>query len=174
MGKREIERERRVQREKPRVDSRFSESDEEKKVKNTSFAAKSIDRPRGEKKKETLFFPPLYLLVRFSLAPRENNPFSSSSSLSRSKKSKEKQTTMASKVASAPPPPSASFASKAPIGDGLKAYYQGKIEELELNARDKAATLRRLEAQRNELNSKGEEEEERQKEKEKSNRWRRK
>lgn len=43
----------------------------------------------------------------------------------------------------------------APVGDGLKAYYQGKIEELELAARDKAATLRRLEAQRNELNSKG-------------------
>lgn len=43
----------------------------------------------------------------------------------------------------------------APMGDGLKAYYQGKIEELELAARDKAATLRRLEAQRNELNSKG-------------------
>ena len=45
----------------------------------------------------------------------------------------------------------------APVGDGLKAYYQGKIEELEVAARDKAATLRRLEAQRNELNSKGRE-----------------
>ena len=64
---------------------------------------------------------------------------------------------MATKVATAPAPPSSSLASKAPIGDGLKAYYQGKIEELELAARDKAATLRRLEAQRNELNSKGEE-----------------
>ena len=62
---------------------------------------------------------------------------------------------MATKVATAAAPPSSSLASKAPIGDGLKAYYQGKIEELELAARDKAATLRRLEAQRNELNSKG-------------------
>ena len=61
---------------------------------------------------------------------------------------------MATKVA-APPSTSALAASKAPIGDGLKAYYTSKIEELELAARDKAATLRRLEAQRNELNSKG-------------------
>lgn len=67
---------------------------------------------------------------------------------------------MATKVATAAAPPSSSLASKAPIGDGLKAYYQGKIEELELAARDKAVTLRRLEAQRNELNSKGEEREE--------------
>jgi hypothetical protein len=62
---------------------------------------------------------------------------------------------MAAKVAAAPA--SAALASKAaaPLGDGLKSYYQGKIEELELASRDKAATLRRLEAQRNELNSKG-------------------
>lgn len=63
---------------------------------------------------------------------------------------------MATKVAAAPVSAAlSSLASKAPLGDGLRAYYQGKIEELELAARDKAATLRRLEAQRNELNSKG-------------------
>ena len=54
----------------------------------------------------------------------------------------------------------------------MKAYYEGKIEELELAARDKAATLRRLEAQRNELNSKGEEEDEEQ-ERGRGDRWRR-
>ena len=41
------------------------------------------------------------------------------------------------------------------VGDGLKSYYKAKIEELELLARDKQHNLRRLEAQRNELNTKG-------------------
>ena len=40
-------------------------------------------------------------------------------------------------------------------GDGLKEYYKGKIEELEIAVRDKAHNLRRLEAQRNDLNTKG-------------------
>jgi 26S proteasome regulatory subunit T6 len=39
-------------------------------------------------------------------------------------------------------------------GDGIYSYYQGKIEELEVIVRDKTQNLRRLEAQRNELNSK--------------------
>jgi hypothetical protein len=39
--------------------------------------------------------------------------------------------------------------------EGLKSYYQGKIEEFELAVRDKTQNLRRLEAQRNELNGKG-------------------
>jgi len=39
-------------------------------------------------------------------------------------------------------------------GDGLKEYYKGKIEELEIAVRDKAHNLRRLEAQRNDLNTK--------------------
>jgi 26S proteasome regulatory subunit T6 len=43
------------------------------------------------------------------------------------------------------------------VGEGLKAYYKAKIEELEIQARDKQHNLRRLEAQRNELNTKGEE-----------------
>ena len=41
------------------------------------------------------------------------------------------------------------------LGDGLKSYYKAKIEELEIMARDKQHNLRRLEAQRNELNTKG-------------------
>ena len=41
------------------------------------------------------------------------------------------------------------------VGEGLKAYYQAKIEELEIQARDKQHNLRRLEAQRNDLNTKG-------------------
>ncbi len=41
------------------------------------------------------------------------------------------------------------------LGDGLKSYYKTKIEELEILARDKQHNLRRLEAQRNELNTKG-------------------
>lgn len=41
------------------------------------------------------------------------------------------------------------------VGDGLKSYYKAKIEELEILARDKQHNLRRLEAQRNELNTKG-------------------
>lgn len=40
------------------------------------------------------------------------------------------------------------------IGEGLKAYYKAKIEELEIQARDKQLNLRRLEAQRNDLNTK--------------------
>jgi 26S proteasome regulatory subunit T6 len=39
--------------------------------------------------------------------------------------------------------------------DGLKSYYKAKIEEHELAVRDKTQNLRRLEAQRNELNTKG-------------------
>jgi len=38
--------------------------------------------------------------------------------------------------------------------EGLKSYYQGKIDELEITVQDKGQNLRRLEAQRNELNSK--------------------
>ena len=41
-------------------------------------------------------------------------------------------------------------------GAGLKTYYQSKIEELELLIRDKSQNLRRLEAQRNDLNGRGE------------------
>lgn len=40
--------------------------------------------------------------------------------------------------------------------DGLRAYYKAKIEEHEIAVRDKTQNLRRLEAQRNELNTKGE------------------
>ncbi|CAL5228762.1 g11950 [Coccomyxa viridis] len=40
------------------------------------------------------------------------------------------------------------------LGDGLKKYYKTKIEELEILTRDKQHNLRRLEAQRNELNTK--------------------
>uniref|UniRef100_A0A061S4D5 26S proteasome regulatory subunit T6 n=1 Tax=Tetraselmis sp. GSL018 TaxID=582737 RepID=A0A061S4D5_9CHLO len=39
-------------------------------------------------------------------------------------------------------------------GEGLKDYYKAKIEELEIKARDKTHNLRRLEAQRNDLNTK--------------------
>jgi 26S proteasome regulatory subunit T6 len=44
---------------------------------------------------------------------------------------------------------------KPPTGEGLKGYYRGKIEELELLIKDKSHNLRRLEAQRNELNTHG-------------------
>ena len=40
-------------------------------------------------------------------------------------------------------------------GEGLKTYYKGKIEGLEMKIRDKHMDLRRMEAQRNELNAKG-------------------
>lgn len=40
-------------------------------------------------------------------------------------------------------------------GDGLKFYFVTKIEELELIVAEKSQNLRRLQAQRNELNAKG-------------------
>lgn len=40
--------------------------------------------------------------------------------------------------------------------DGLRSYYVTKIEELQLIVMDKTQNLRRLQAQRNELNAKGE------------------
>ena len=40
-------------------------------------------------------------------------------------------------------------------GIGFGSYFRAKIEELEIKARDKQHNLRRLEAQRNELNTKG-------------------
>ena len=42
-----------------------------------------------------------------------------------------------------------------PQDEGLRPYFQAKIEELEHLVRDKAQNLRRLEAQRNEINSNG-------------------
>ncbi|OWA53361.1 hypothetical protein BV898_17794 [Hypsibius exemplaris] len=39
-------------------------------------------------------------------------------------------------------------------GDGLKDYYIAKIEQLQLAVSDKTQNLRRLQAQRNELNAK--------------------
>lgn len=44
---------------------------------------------------------------------------------------------------------------KAIKGEGFKPYYITKIEELQLTVADKAQNLRRLQAQRNELNAKG-------------------
>ncbi|KAL4447782.1 hypothetical protein ABPG75_005001 [Micractinium tetrahymenae] len=41
-----------------------------------------------------------------------------------------------------------------PAGEGLRAYYRSKIEQLELLCRQKQHDLHRMEAQRNELNSK--------------------
>jgi hypothetical protein len=40
-------------------------------------------------------------------------------------------------------------------GQGLRTYYKGKIEGLEMRIREKQMDLRRMEAQRNELNTKG-------------------
>ncbi|KAL3913256.1 MAG: hypothetical protein SGPRY_008046, partial [Prymnesium sp.] len=42
----------------------------------------------------------------------------------------------------------------APMADGFSGYYASKIEELEVVVRERSMNLRRLEAQRNELNSK--------------------
>jgi hypothetical protein len=39
--------------------------------------------------------------------------------------------------------------------EGIKNYYQTKIEEAELTINEKTQNLRRLEAQRNALNAKG-------------------
>jgi 26S proteasome regulatory subunit T6 len=39
-------------------------------------------------------------------------------------------------------------------GDGIRSYYQAKIDEYEITVQDKTLNLRRLEAQRNELNAK--------------------
>ena len=38
---------------------------------------------------------------------------------------------------------------------GIDAYYKSKIEELEVNLKSKSINIRRLEAQRNELNARG-------------------
>jgi 26S proteasome regulatory subunit T6 len=40
-------------------------------------------------------------------------------------------------------------------GGGLRSYYQTKIDQLALTLTNKQMDLRRLEAQRNDLNSKG-------------------
>jgi 26S proteasome regulatory subunit T6 len=40
-------------------------------------------------------------------------------------------------------------------GEELRAYFKSKIEEFELRVKDKTHNLRRLEAQRNELNTQG-------------------
>lgn len=40
-------------------------------------------------------------------------------------------------------------------GEGFRSYYITKIEELQLVVAEKSQNLRRLQAQRNELNAKG-------------------
>lgn len=40
-------------------------------------------------------------------------------------------------------------------GEGFRSYYVQKIEELQLTVNEKGQNLRRLQAQRNELNAKG-------------------
>lgn len=42
-----------------------------------------------------------------------------------------------------------------PKNDGFRNYYIQKIEELQLIVNEKSQNLRRLQAQRNELNAKG-------------------
>lgn len=42
-----------------------------------------------------------------------------------------------------------------PKGEGFRSYYITKIEELQLIVAEKSQNLRRLQAQRNELNAKG-------------------
>lgn len=42
-----------------------------------------------------------------------------------------------------------------PRGEGFRSYYIQKIEELQLIVNEKSQNLRRLQAQRNELNAKG-------------------
>lgn len=44
---------------------------------------------------------------------------------------------------------------KSSKGEGFKPYYIQKIEELQLIVAEKSQNLRRLQAQRNELNAKG-------------------
>jgi 26S proteasome regulatory subunit T6 len=48
----------------------------------------------------------------------------------------------------------ASTSALVPEHGGLENYYQAKIDRLELAIRDKESNLRRLQAQRNEWNSK--------------------
>jgi len=50
--------------------------------------------------------------------------------------------------------PMAAVASSSGAGRGISSYYSAKVEELEVIVREKTQNLRRLEAQRNELNSK--------------------
>jgi len=47
------------------------------------------------------------------------------------------------------------LSSKETSREGIKSYYQQKIEELEVIIREKEQNNRRLEAQRNDWNSKG-------------------
>ena len=42
-----------------------------------------------------------------------------------------------------------------PTGEGLRAYYKSKIEDLEIEIRDRQHALQRMQAQRNDLNTKG-------------------
>lgn len=44
-----------------------------------------------------------------------------------------------------------------PRGEGFRSYYITKIEELQLVLAEKSQNIRRLQAQRNELNAKGKE-----------------